>query len=169
MRERTDPKPLPGLAFDGQHILTPAQALSSVILSEAKDLPRDSSASETHPRNTVGADLSRPSPIDRLAIAGSDYIAAELATLFAKLGVSVRLLIPPEQRLLNEFDPAAGRQVQAQLKKLGVKVETNVVDIATAIGDASKLIISAGLTPHTDNLNLSKAGVEADEHGFIFW
>ena len=168
-----DPKPLPGLAFDGHHVLTPGQAVGSVILSEAKDLSRDSSASGAHPGDAVGASAervsipSRPSPIYRLAIAGSDYIAAELATLFAKLGVPVRLLIPPEQRLLNEFDPAAGRQVQAQLKKLGVEVETNVVDIATAMGDASKLVVSAGLTPHTDNLHLSKAGVEADEHGFI--
>lgn len=132
-----DPKPLPGLAFDGQHVLTPGQAL------QLTELPTN------------------------LAVAGSDYIAAELATLFAKLGVPVRLLIPPGQRLLNEFDPAAGRQVQVQLKKLGVKVETNVVDIATVLGDTSKVVVSAGLTPHTDNLNLSLVGIKIDKHEFI--
>jgi dihydrolipoamide dehydrogenase len=180
-----DPKPLPGLAFDGQHVLTPGQALQLTELTHLGDAV--GASAERTPSSLPDCEAvdaaaslasclgsaervsipSRPSPIYRLAIAGSDYIAAELATLFAKLGVPVRLLIPPEQRLLNEFDPAAGRQVQAQLKKLGVEVETNVVDIAAVMGDASKLIVSAGLTPHTDNLNLSKAGVEADERGFI--
>ncbi len=57
-----DATPLPGLSFDGKHVLTPEQAL---MVSE---LP------------------------ETLSVVGDDYIALELATLFARLGVKVKLL-----------------------------------------------------------------------------
>lgn len=132
-----EPAPLPGLAFDGERVLTPSQALGLT------ELPAS------------------------LAVVGSDYIAAELATLFAKLGVEVRLLIPAEQQLLGEFDPSAGRQVQARLKKLGVKIETKVTDPALAVKDAARVVVSAGLIPRTGKLGLKEARVETDACGFI--
>ncbi len=132
-----DAAPLPGLPFDGERVLTATQALN------LDRLP------------------------DNLAIIGADYIAAELATLYAKLGVPVRLLLPAGQQLLCEFDPLAGRQVQSQLRKLGVKIERDVTDPATATADAALVAISAGLTPRTTDLDLDKAGVVAGEHGFI--
>jgi dihydrolipoamide dehydrogenase len=132
-----EPAPLPGLAFDGERVLTPGQALSLT------ELPAS------------------------LAVVGSDYIAAELATLFAKLGVEVRLLIPAEQQLLGEFDPSAGRQVQARLKKLGVKIETKVTDPALTVKDAARVVVSAGLIPRTGKLGLKEARVETDAYSFI--
>jgi dihydrolipoamide dehydrogenase len=132
-----EPAPLPELAFDGERVLTPSQALGLA------ELPAS------------------------MAIVGSDYIAAELATLFAKLGVEVRLLIPAEQQLLGEFDPSAGRQVQARLKKLGVKIETKVSDPTSAVKDATRVVVSAGLIPRTSKLGLKEARVETDAYGFI--
>ncbi len=132
-----DPAPLPGLDFDDLRVLTPSQALNLT---------------------------NKP---DNLAIIGSDYIAAELATIFAKLGVIVRLIIPDGEHLLNEFDPAAGRQVQLRLKKLGVNLETKVVDPVQAVEDVSCVIVSAGLVPRTGELHLVEAQVGVDEHGYI--
>ena len=129
--------PLPGLAFDGERVLTPSQALGLT------ELPAS------------------------LAVVGSDYIAAELATLFAKLGIEVRLLIPAEQQLLGEFDPSAGRQVQARLKKLGVKIETKVSDPTLTVKDTTRVVVSAGLIPRTSKLGLKEARVETDAYGFI--
>jgi len=131
------PAPLPNLPFDGERVLTPGQALGLT------DLP------------------------DTLAVIGSDYIAAEMATIFVKLGVDTRLLVPAGQQILNEFDPSAGRQVQRQLKKLGVNIETKVDDPAQAAGDAAQIIVSNGLTPRTGNLHLDDAGVQLDECGLI--
>jgi dihydrolipoamide dehydrogenase len=131
------PAALPGLAFDGQRVLTPSQALS---LSE---LP------------------------DSLVVIGADYIAVELATLFAKLGTQVRLLLPGDQPLLPEFDPSAGRQVQARLKKLGAQIETKVTDPVQAVADTPRVVVSAGLTPCTGTLNLAQVRVETDAQGFI--
>ena len=131
------PAPLPDLAFDGQRVLTPAQVLG---LAE------------------------RP---ENLAVIGSDYIAVELATLFAKLGVTVRLLLPAGQALLSEFEPSAGRQVRAKLKKLGVTLETEVTEPAKAVAEAARVVVSAGLIPRTHDLNLAKVRVAVDEAGFI--
>ena len=129
--------PWPGLDFDGERILTPSQALS------LNELP------------------------ENLTVIGSNYIAAELATIYAKLGVSVRLLVPAGQHLLNEFDPTVGRQLQTRLKKLGVKIETKVADPAKVAEGAAKVIISNGLTPRTGNLHLEEADVNLDECGHI--
>jgi len=131
------PAVLAGLPFDDSRVLTPGQALSLTRLPE------------------------------KLAVIGSDYIAAEIATLYAKLGVPVRLLIPIGQHLLAEFDPAAGRQVQARLKKLGVEIETRIDDPVQAVADESCVIVSVGLAPRTGDLQLSQAGVDTDERGYI--
>jgi pyruvate/2-oxoglutarate dehydrogenase complex dihydrolipoamide dehydrogenase (E3) component len=72
------------MPYDGTQVLTPEQA------------------------------LALPSLPETLNIAGSDYIALELATLFTRLGVKVRLYVPGEQ-LLDGVDPAALRLVQADL------------------------------------------------------
>jgi dihydrolipoamide dehydrogenase len=130
--------PLPDLPFDGEHILTPSQALHVAELPE------------------------------KISVIGADYIAAELATLFAKLGVAVELVIPAGQQLLAEFDPAAGRQVSAQLKKLGVKTEKQDLNgLGPMIKDSPKVIVSIGLTPRTQDLRLEQAQVETDAQGFI--
>lgn len=132
-----DSAPLPDLAFDGKQILTPSQALSLTELPE------------------------------RIGVVGSDYIAVELATFFAKLNVAVQLLIPTGHQLLAEFDPSAGRQVEARLKKLGVKTEAKVKQVASAIGDLPKVVASVGFVPRTEKLHLKEAGVQVDEQGFI--
>ncbi len=132
-----DPAPLPGLDFNGKRVLTPSQALGLT------ELP------------------------DSIAIIGTDYIAAELATIFVKLGATVHLLIPAERRLLNEFDSSAGRQVQARLKKLGVKIKLKVTDVAQAAEGASHVVVSAGLIPRTGDLRLEEAGVGINERGSV--
>lgn len=128
-----DPAPWPDLPFDGRRVLTPAQALALTRLPT------------------------------RLTVLGSDSSAAELATLFAWLGTEVRLLLPAEQRLLPEFDPAAGQAVRASLAELGVKIDQALSNLP----DNSPIIISAGLMPRTADLALNQAGVKCDSSGFI--
>lgn len=131
------PLAVPGLAFDGKRVLTPAQALNLTKLPK------------------------------QITVIGSDYIAAELSTYFAKLGSAVQLLVPAGRQFLEDFPPAAGRPVQSRLKKLGVKIKSKVADLPAATANAEKVVVSAGLRPNTDSLHLENVGAIADEHGFI--
>lgn len=128
-----DAAPLDGFPFDGKHALTPEQALMLPALPET------------------------------LAIFGDDYIALELASLFARLNVRVNLHTPGEQ-LLPGIDPAAVRLVQAGLRKLGVQVETKA-----AIANIAErpLVISRGVQPRTAGLHLDAVAVTLTENGGI--
>ena len=125
--------PVPGLSYDGKQVLTPEQALMLPELPEALD------------------------------IAGDDYIALELATLFARVGVKVKLFSPGEQ-LLAGVDPVALRLVQAGLRKQGVQM-TNKAAIESVTG--RPLVISGGVCPHTSGLHLDAVGVEVSSSGGI--
>ncbi|MFN8454060.1 MAG: FAD-dependent oxidoreductase [Anaerolineae bacterium] len=130
-----EPTPWPDLPFDGQRVLTPAQALALT------EFPA------------------------QVSLIGADSVAAELATLFAKLGVTVNLFIPTNQRLLAEFDPAAGQKVQSSLEKLGAEI-TELSDPLPA-NLSGLIVVSRGLTPRTPDLRLSQAGVAFDTNGYI--
>jgi dihydrolipoyl dehydrogenase len=125
--------PISSLPYDGKHVLTPEQAL---VLPE---LP------------------------ETLSIAGNDYIALELAALFARLGVKVKLFSPAEQ-LLSEVDPAALRLVQAGLRKLGVQITTQAAVDSIA---ERPLVISQGVCPRTSSLHLDAVGIEVAANGGI--
>lgn len=125
--------PLPGHPFDGERILTPAQALRLTALPA------------------------------QLTIAGSDAIAAELATLFARLGSRVSLHLPEGETLLPEFDAAAGRLLAARLKKLGVSLRKGLADLP----DDGPLVVSLGVRPNSAGLHLERVGVTPNAAGFI--
>src|SRR5258708_7450251 len=118
--------PVPDLPYDGKNVLAPEQALLLPELPAA------------------------------LSIVGNDYIVLELATLFARLGVKVKLFSPGEQ-VLAGVDPAALRLVQAGLRKLGVQVTTQ----ATSENVSERpVVISLGVAPHTAGLHLDAVGIE---------
>ena len=128
-----DAAPIPQLPYDGKHVLTTEQALMLPELPET------------------------------LNVVGDDYIALELATLFARLDVKVKLFSPGEQ-ILADVDPAALRLVQAGLRKLGVQVVTKAtIENVTA----RPVVISQGVYPHTAGLHLDAAGIEVAPNGGI--
>jgi len=125
--------PIVHLPYDGKDVLTPEQALA------LPELP------------------------STLSIIGNDYIALELATLFARLGAKVKLFSPGEQ-LLPVVDPAALRLVQAGLRKLGVQVATKA--IIENVSDRP-VVVSLGVSPHTEGLHLDAAGIKVAPGGGI--
>ncbi|MBA2392296.1 MAG: FAD-dependent oxidoreductase [Ktedonobacteraceae bacterium] len=124
---------LPDLTYDGEQILTPEQSLQLSKLPAA------------------------------LSIFGNDYIALELATLFARLGVSVKLFSPGEQ-LLADIEPSALRLVQAGLRKLGIHITTNVALSTIA---ERPIVILNGVRPNTKGLHLGEADIKVTEYGGI--
>jgi dihydrolipoamide dehydrogenase len=125
--------PLPDLPFDDVSVLTPEAALALPALPK-----------EIH-------------------IFGENYLALELATLFARLNVQVKLFTPGEQ-LLAGVDPVALRLVQAGLRKLGVQITPRAQ--ASALG-GRPLVVCNGVQPNTAQLRLPAAGVQLNEHGGI--
>jgi len=130
-----EPTSLPQLPYDDQDVLTPEQALQ---------LPK------------LPATLS---------IFGDDYIAVELATLFARLGVKVKLLSPSEH-FLTGVDPAALRLVQAGLRKLGIQVSTKVT-VEKLLERPLVLSTGVGSQPRTAGLHLDAVDLKLSENGGI--
>jgi dihydrolipoamide dehydrogenase len=140
----------PHLPFDGEQVLTPELALALPALPES------------------------------LSILGNDYIALELATLFARLGVKVKLFSPGEQTLAG-FDPAALRLLQAGLRKLGIQfdaaqnaqlaspAQTEYVgaDLSRPSPIDRPVVISHGVSPHTADLHLDAVGIHLTENSGI--
>jgi dihydrolipoamide dehydrogenase len=100
---------------------------------------------------------------EALSIIGDDYIALELATLFARLGVKVRLYAPGEQ-LLHGIEPAALRLVQAGLRKLGIQITTKAALESIA---ERPVVISQGVCPRTTGLHLAAVGLAVNSNGGI--
>lgn len=107
---------------------------------------------------TPAAALQLPQQPAAVAITGNDYVAAELATLFARAGTAVSLDTGGAP-LLPEFDPAAGRQVQARLKQWGVHLGAG--------GEAAVPIWAGTPLPHTADLDCTAAGITLGAGGAI--
>nr|BBH93300.1 dihydrolipoyl dehydrogenase [Thermogemmatispora argillosa] len=126
-------EPLPGLDYDGREVLTPEQALS------LEELP------------------------ETLAVAGADYVALELATLFARLGVRVQLCLPGDE-MLPGVEATALRLVQAGLRQLGVEISSNLPPERV---EGRPLVVCGGLRPRTAGLQLEMAGVSCNARGAV--
>ena len=118
----------------------------------------------------------------RVAIAGSGYIAVELAGVLDALGSEVSLFLRKDH-VLREFDDMLGSLLLEQLGASGMKVylETEITAIETeaaerlrlddshgrAHTDLDAVIFAIGRAPELDELRLDRAGVEINDHGFI--
>jgi dihydrolipoamide dehydrogenase len=100
---------------------------------------------------------------EQVSIFGDDYIALELATVFARLGVQTTLLLPGEQ-LLPGVDPVALRLIQAGLRKLRIQTRTNAV--ANDLTEQSGIAV-CGVAPNTAGLHLDACGVAVNDDGSI--
>ncbi|MCL5962114.1 MAG: dihydrolipoyl dehydrogenase, partial [Chloroflexi bacterium] len=112
-----------------------------------------------------------------LAIIGGGVVGVEMATIFAKLGVSVSIVEMMAQILPDE-DADIAAALSRQLGKMGIQVlagakveeiretsaETAQVVVTTAEGEhklgAEYVLLAAGRRPMLDGLGLDEAGVE---------
>lgn len=121
--------------------------------------------------------------LDRLpssmVVVGGGYIAAELAHLFASLGVTVRV-IDQADSLLASFDPEVSRRFTELARKRwdvrlgatvtgarqrGGQIEVEVEDGPPVTGEL--LLVAAGRSPDTADLDLERAGVRLRDDGKI--
>jgi glutathione reductase (NADPH) len=118
----------------------------------------------------------------RVAIAGSGYIAVELAGVLNALGSHVTLYLR-KHHVLADFDSLIQATLLEELAKSGIELRTNceitritlansglkVVEDNHGVGleDVDEVIYAIGRNPELDGLKLDNAGVEVNHQGYI--
>jgi glutathione reductase (NADPH) len=117
----------------------------------------------------------------RVLVAGSGYIAVELAGVFNGLGSDVQLVVRKDS-IIREFDGMLGEKLMEAMERDGIDLKTRVVPASvekTADGlvmhaadgrtldPVDAILWAIGRSPNVDGLGLENAGVEQDGDGFI--
>jgi len=120
---------------------------------------------------------------EHLVVVGGGYVGCEFAQMFRRFGSRVTL-VQRGPHLLPGEDPAAADVIADVFREEGIdlfldtearRVERRgsgfrlhvAADGEVRAIDGTALLIAAGRTPNTDALDLSAAGVEVDERGFV--
>ncbi len=117
----------------------------------------------------------------RVAIAGSGYIACELAGAFHELGSQVELFIRKD-RLLTHFDAMLGKSLMREMHAEGMAIHPHVVP-ASVSGQADQktliaqdrrefsgfdcLLWAVGRAANVASLHTDRAGLALDANGFL--
>ena len=114
-------------------------------------------------------------------IAGSGYIAVELAGVFNALGTRTHVVVRKDG-IVRSFDPLLGSELLRAMQADGVDVDTGVVPTAVEKTDAGLVLVAAdgrhfgpvecvvwaiGREPNTGDIGLDAAGVLRDSSGFV--
>lgn len=117
----------------------------------------------------------------RVLIAGSGYVAVELAGIFHALGSDTQVVVRKDG-VVRSFDKMLGTELMALMREDGTPVETGVIpakvtnddsglvlhsEDGRSFGPVDCLLWAVGRAPNTDTLNLAAAGVTADAAGFV--
>jgi pyruvate/2-oxoglutarate dehydrogenase complex dihydrolipoamide dehydrogenase (E3) component len=117
---------------------------------------------------------------EHLVILGGGYEAVEFGQMFRRFGSEVTL-IERGKHLLGREDEDVSEAIEAILREDGLTIETgaNAVRVGGRAGaitvhleddrrvSGSHLFVAVGRSPNTSELQLSAAGVETDEHGYV--
>jgi len=117
----------------------------------------------------------------RVLIAGSGYVAVELAGVFSALSSDVHIVVRKDS-VLRSFDSMLSTQLMESMDKSGIELDTGVIPASVEqtkdglvmhaedgrrFGPADCVIWAIGRAPNTETLAAANAGVEQDEYGFI--
>ena len=117
----------------------------------------------------------------RVLVAGSGYIAVELAGVFNGLGSQVQLVIRKDS-IIRSFDAMLGEQLMEAMEKDGVEIETLVIpeslektadglllhaEDGRTFGPVDTVLWAIGRKPNVTGLEPGNAGIVSDDRGFI--
>jgi pyruvate/2-oxoglutarate dehydrogenase complex dihydrolipoamide dehydrogenase (E3) component len=120
---------------------------------------------------------------EHLVIVGGSYIGLEFAQMYRRFGSRVTVVEKAAKLLPREDDDVAA-EIRAILEREGVVIRAGAECMALAkngariavtleckggepLAEGSHLLLAVGRKPNTDDLDLQKADIQADERGFI--
>lgn len=121
---------------------------------------------------------------ESIIILGGGPEAMEFSQIFRHFGVKVTV-IQRSERILTKFDELIAIELQKHLEEEGITIHagTNIKEIkkikngveivfdkkgeGKLTASAQTLLIATGLKPHTDRMDIEKAGIKLNEKGFI--
>lgn len=149
----SSPIQIPGLPFDGKHILSSTEALALDAVPE------------------------------KLLIVGGGYIGVELGSVWSRLGSAVTIveftdgILPASDRecanALLKLLQKQGISFKFNTAAESAKVEGKSVCVKIKSGESSedmvvdKVVVAVGRRPFTENLGLEAVGVRTNQRGFI--
>ena len=116
-----------------------------------------------------------------IAIAGSGYVAVELAGIFAALGTKVTLVIRHD-RVLRSFEAMLAAALMKQMREDGIEIVDHAVptqvrlagdhhELWTAdgrvLGPFEAVLWAVGRDPAVESLDLARAGVRQYDDGYV--
>ena len=137
---------------------------------------------ESVPYITSDEALRLPKQPRRLAILGAGFIAAELAHFFGALGTEVTIVHRGPRMLRAEDEDVAQRFTEVYERRFRLLLNTTVRRVRQQRGEmvldvvvggrqeslvADALLLAVGRVPNADTLEVTNAGVDVDERGFI--
>jgi dihydrolipoamide dehydrogenase len=147
------PIQIPGLPFDGKHVLSSTEALTFDKVPE------------------------------KLAIVGGGYIGVELGSVWSRLGSKVTIveftpgILPVSDReMANALQKSLAKQGIEFLFNTAAqsaKPEGDKVKLTIKTGDATselvvdKVVVAVGRKPYTDGLGLENVGIAPNKRGFV--
>jgi glutathione reductase (NADPH) len=118
---------------------------------------------------------------ERVLIAGSGYVAVELAGVFNGLGSKTKIVVRKDG-VLRDFDKMLSTELTAAMVNSGIELETGVIpkslrrtdaglvlstEDGREFGPVDAVLWAIGRAPNTESLAAEKAGVELDKRGFV--
>ena len=119
---------------------------------------------------------------ESMIVLGGGPVGSELSQAWSTLGTRVTL-IEGGERLLSREEPFAGEQVadvaaralrsrRADRRRRSRRSAAEAAGVVAELSDggaveAAEILVAVGRVPHTAELSLDSAGVEAGEHGFL--
>ncbi|MGO9415569.1 MAG: mercuric reductase [Syntrophobacteraceae bacterium] len=120
---------------------------------------------------------------EHLLVLGGGYIGLEFGQLYRRLGSRVTIVHTGAQLLARE-DPDVAQEVEKILRQDGIEIFLNATTGGVSQTDGiitleieqqglaktvsgSHLLVATGRAPNSDGLNLSSAGIDTDDRGFI--
>jgi glutathione reductase (NADPH) len=117
----------------------------------------------------------------RVIVAGSGYIAVELAGVFSGLGSDTQVVVR-KQGVVRDFDVMLGGELMQAMRDSGITVETGVIPASLTsqedgivlhaedgrtFGPVDCVLWAIGRAPNIEGLVIGNAGVTIDDQGFI--
>lgn len=136
-----------GMEYQGEHLIL-------ALGSRPRHLP-----SFPVGGNIVTTDelLTQPRLPKSLLIVGAGVIGLEFASLYAQMGVRVRMgdILP---KLIPNMDEELGQLVLNSVRKLGVEVELGLKEVVPT--DEELILVCVGRAPNSDQAGLNRLGLK---------